>query len=258
MNHDETYQSKLWNSLIDRGFLQSTIDPNDSKGLKVKYIDLWSRYYVKRYVIIESAESVLEIGCGVGRNLLALAPLVKQAYGIDIADKLIKEARAYAQQAGLLNIQYFVDPQEFFALDISPDVAFTMWVLSHFAEEANRRAMLKNYVTNLKNTERFVFFEQCAKEPYSATLDGKFYKRVHTKDQRVALFESVGLKVKDFAILNEKGFGPLYRRLYLGRLYRRWPQWLDINAIVFPIDRLLVRREIAERFTDCVFVCTRV
>lgn len=56
--------------------------------------------------LIPADWKVADIGCGTGFLLLALAPLVKKAYGIDNSGEMLRVARRNAVQRGLKNIEF--------------------------------------------------------------------------------------------------------------------------------------------------------
>jgi hypothetical protein len=117
--------------------------------------------------------------------------------------------------------------------------------------------MLSGYMRRLETAQSFVFFEQVARAGHVVQEYGQFYKKVRTREQYEALFDSAKLRTRRFEILNEKGYGPLYSLVYLTSVYRYWPRWLNLNRLLFAADRRLVERSIADRFTDAVFVCSR-
>ena len=257
-SEEESHQVRIFNAWAKKEYLQSTIDPRDQKGLKCDYIDHWSRYYIKKFVVDKNRVDVLEIGCGSGRNLFALAPYIGHGYGIDVAEKQIENAEARQRQMRIENVSFFTNPEAFFAHDTNTKKVFTMWVLSGFASDENLCAMLSRYCEKISMAECFVFFEQVARRTYVVEEEWGFHKKVRTLDDYMAILSKVGLKVQIFKILNEKGYGPFYRLVYMGRLYKFWPKWLNINKALFLFDRYLVRRKIADTFTDCVFVCKRI
>lgn len=255
-NEDVLNQARIWNAYANRGYLQSTIDPRDKKGLKCEYIDNWSRYYIKKFVVDVDGLSVLEIGCGSGRNLFALAPYVEKAYGIDIAMKQIENANNLRKKLQIGNV-FFYKPENFFENCPNIHRIFTMWVLQHFKNDESLYKTLSIYCEKLPMVQRFVFFEQVSQSPYIVEEGGSFYKKIRTKDEYIKVLSKVGLNILEFYILNEKGFGPFYKLVYMSKLYKYWPKRLNINKILFFLDRHLVDRKIADVFTDCAFICER-
>jgi S-adenosylmethionine-diacylgycerolhomoserine-N-methlytransferase len=76
--------------------------------------------------------SVLEVGCGTGRNLLILARRFPNAqfYGIDISSEMLRTAQRKVRRSGLTNIHLAqtdiltFNPHEVFAIDQPFDAAF--------------------------------------------------------------------------------------------------------------------------------------
>jgi len=213
-SEEELNQARIWNTYAERGYLQSTIDPRDEKGLKCGYIDRWARHYIREFVLTRQGINVLEIGCGSGRNLFALAPFIENGFGIDVAEKQIENAEARRLQLKIENVSFFMDPETFFKSSVGVQSVFTMWVLAGFESDENLLAMLSEYRDKVPGAERFVFFEQVAQEGYVVNEEGCFYKKVRAKDDYTAILSKAGFKIKEFRILNEKGFGPLYRLFY--------------------------------------------
>jgi len=257
MTPDERNQAEIWNEYASKGPLQSTIDPRDAKGLKCRYIDRWSRHYIRKYLALAPDMSLLEIGCGSGRNLFPLSKRIRHGYGVDIASAQITNAVAWRNRLDLANIDFSHDPEAFLSAPPSIDAVLTMWVLAGFQDDALMITVLRGYVDSLPTCHRFVLFEQVATSRYEVREGDRFYKTVRTKAEYIELLGAAGLVVEKHETLPEKGFGPLYRRFFMGRLYYWMPSWLDLSANLFPLDRLLVDRSIRDTFTDGVFVCGR-
>ncbi|MDJ0712634.1 MAG: class I SAM-dependent methyltransferase [Prochloraceae cyanobacterium] len=257
---EELHQANIFNIWAEKDYLQSTIDPNDSKGLKCDYIDYWSKFYIKKFVLNIQENYILEIGCGSGRNLFALSPYIQHGYGIDIADKQIQNAKVRQSTLQKNNLEFYTSLNKF--MDNSNgkhdiNVMFTMWVLAGFSSDNNLQLMLKKYLEAFPKVRKFVFFEQTALETYTVEESGVFFKKVRTKNDFNMIFSKAGLKLKDFKIINEKGFGPIYRLFYMTQIYKYYPKWLNLNRLFFHIDRYIVKRKIASSFTDCVFICEK-
>jgi SAM-dependent methyltransferase len=249
---DAMRQARIGNAFADLGYLQSTIDAQDTKGLKCDYIDRWSRHYVHRYV---TGRRVLEVGCGGGRNLFPLARNGREAWGIDIADKQVENARSAAARLGVGNVHFSTDPRAVEGAGI--ETLFTMWVLTLFSTDEAVVEFLRSYLDLVPSATSFVFFEQAARETYRVDKFGSFFKLVRSFPDYRAVFEKAGLKVEKQDILDEKGFGPLYRSFYLTSLYSVIPSWLNLNPLLFRVDRALAQRRLRDTFTDCVHVCSR-
>lgn len=257
MTPDEQNQAAIWNAYAASGELQATIDPRDSKGLKCRYIDRWSRTYIRKYLAPSKDMAVLELGCGSGRNLFGLSKDILCGYGLDIASEQIANARRWRERLGIANIDFYDDPDVFLASPPRINAMLTMWVLAHFQDDESMTFVLRRYVDALPECTRFIFFEQVASSSYEIREGDRFYKRVRTIEDYVKLLRSAGLAVEFHATLPEKGHGPMYRRFFMGRLYRFLPRWLDLSRILFPLDQCFVERSVRDTFTDGVFVCAR-
>lgn len=257
MTPDERNQAAIWNAYANAGTLQSTIDPRDTKGLKCRYIDRWSRYYIGRYLQPNPEISILEIGCGSGRNLLGMHRRIGRGYGVDIASEQIANANRWKDRLGIGNVEFSDSPEAFLASPPRVDAMFSMWVLAGFQDDDAMVSVVRSYVEALPDCRRFVLFEQVANRRYDVFEGGGFYKRVRTTEEYGILLERAGLSVRSHATLPEKGFGPLYRLLFTTSLYRFIPSWLDLSPLCFPIDRLIVDGAVRDTFTDGVFVCER-
>ncbi len=98
---------------------------------------------------------VLDLGCGNGRHLLALAPEIERGIGIDISPGMIDLARARLRSAGKANVAFEVSDAE--ALkginNQSIDLAICIGAFEHML---GKRAVLGSIYRVLKFGGRFV------------------------------------------------------------------------------------------------------
>lgn len=82
--------------------------------------------------LVPAEWTVADIGCGTGFLLLALAPLVKKAIGIDNSREMLKVARRKARDYGLKNVEFIhADLNEIPIKDESLDGCTASMVLHH-------------------------------------------------------------------------------------------------------------------------------
>ncbi len=105
---------------------------------------------------VQPGESVLEVGCGTGRNLLKLSRLAPQAklFGLDAADEMLKSAAAkfdaHDKQKEIVLRQGLAEEfnyHETFKLDEPFDKIFISYSLSMFPKW---QEALRNVLENLK------------------------------------------------------------------------------------------------------------
>jgi ubiquinone/menaquinone biosynthesis C-methylase UbiE len=82
-------------------------------------------------------DRLLDVGCGPGRMTLMLAPLVKEAVGIDLTPQMLDQARAAQATQGITNVRW----QQGDALPLPFDdgafsIVITQATLHHFADPA--------------------------------------------------------------------------------------------------------------------------
>lgn len=87
--------------------------------------------------LIPCTWTVADIGCGTGFLLLALAPLVKKAIGVDISAEMLRVARRKARERGLKNIDFIQAEMDDIPLkDCILDGLTASMVLHHSPEPA--------------------------------------------------------------------------------------------------------------------------
>jgi len=69
------------------------------------YVDR-SRFQMKRLPIIWSDSRVLEFGCGLGGNLLAVSSAIREGVGVDINPGYLRIARALCRASRVNNLQF--------------------------------------------------------------------------------------------------------------------------------------------------------
>lgn len=63
---------------------------------------------VTEYGLVSSDSRVLDVGCGAGQHLVALAPLIRAGTGVDVSPAMIDEARALARRVGVIHVAFEV------------------------------------------------------------------------------------------------------------------------------------------------------
>jgi SAM-dependent methyltransferase len=180
-----------------------------------------------------AASRVLSLGCGIGDTELLLAPHVAEVTGIDLSGAAIRQARADAAAAGILNARF----EQGTAIEGRFDVAIAIFFLHHLpdAELATLPHQLARQLT-----PGGVFYSL---DPNRHRLSGavgrllipKLMKRYQTEDEReldaeptAALFRAAGwhteVAMYDFGSSPLAGIFPAWGAGY--RLARRLDDWI--------------------------------
>ncbi len=87
-------------------------------------------------------DTVLDIGCGPGAQLIRLSPLIKSGIGLDPAERMI--AQAVQATTGCPNLRFYVGAAEALPQEIAHDGVnkiFSNYALHHLPGEAKRRCI---------------------------------------------------------------------------------------------------------------------
>lgn len=88
-------------------------------------------------------ESVLDVGCGIGRHVTAFAECGIEAHGLDMAATYTDRARERAEAAGVADLATFFarDMREVGDLDERYDLLMTVYSFGFFDEATNKRIL---------------------------------------------------------------------------------------------------------------------
>ena len=143
------------------------------EGLPIwnRYIDRLEIHYLKRYIEqIKSSDSVLDLGCGVGRFTFRFANICEQVWGIDTSATAIK----ICGDKNIPNAGFKVmDARNLEFDDATFDWVFSITSLQHITSETGLIASIKEILRVTKNTGRIIFLERATdkgKNPYVISL----------------------------------------------------------------------------------------
>jgi len=111
---------------------------------------------IKKGVQLRTTNVVLDIGCGPGDHLRALANHIKRGIGVDLSEGMIREAhRRMNGQPEQKRLSFFVDNGETLSRirDESVDVALTVGVLEHVL---NKESLAESTLRKLKPKGRWM------------------------------------------------------------------------------------------------------
>jgi SAM-dependent methyltransferase len=86
--------------------------------------------FLARELVLTPASRVLDVACGHGRHAVALAPVVREAVGLDRTSRFLDHARQTARSLGLTNLTFVVCDMRQLEFEAAFDAAynyFTAW-----------------------------------------------------------------------------------------------------------------------------------
>lgn len=117
------------------------------------------RYHIgiiKRYGQLKDSDLLLDLGCGGGEHLLALAEVIRRGIGIDFSESMIRLAEALRKKSlWRKKLRFRVDKAEHLATlpDESINVAICVGSLEHMLD---KRAVFRSVFRKLRSGGRFV------------------------------------------------------------------------------------------------------
>lgn len=215
--------------------LRKVLDPTDAGGVKNTYIDRFLKHYLVSHLRPELQDIVLEVGCGTGRLVEYLAPLVAAAYGTDLIDDFVAACGAAPGKA--MNSHYLYR-SELSTLRARINKLYIVWVLMCVDTDDAVVDLLDGYRQRLPSLTSVVIIEQVKTVAENELLASKFYCRYRTIDGYRDLFWRAGFRVRSHTVMAERRNGLTYRALRLG--YRLLPRRLArLGPVMFAADRRL-------------------
>ena len=124
----------VWDALsttANRAALAATGDPNE-EALRATGREVAER--IRRFVSIDPNDTLLEIGCGVGRIGWALAPLCREWIGCDISRRMLHHAQQRLVQFDNVRFRQLSQPKLEAIADTSVDLVYCTNMLPHLDE----------------------------------------------------------------------------------------------------------------------------
>ena len=205
--------------------LCKVLDPRDVKGVKNSYLDFYLKYYLQQHLCPRKEDTLLEVGCGIGRLTEYMSSFSRTVYGIDLVDQFIDQCKCnpnkndntfYLKACDLENLKY-----------VTINKMYIVWVLMYLTSAPELINTLRGYREILPHLKRFVVLEQVKRNFQVEKHQGKVYCCYRTVEEYKAIFHAAGFKVSNYSILGERNRGLAYNSIrltcnVLPRYLARW------------------------------------
>ena len=199
------------------------------------------------YLRPDKKSTVLDVGCGVGRWSLRMAPHAKQVTGLDVSETMLKQARRLRGNLPATFTRASIAETQ---LNEKYDFILCVTVLQHM-DDGEATQALKNMRSMLSKGGKIVVLEVAPMSLDSACDTGVFECRTSNDYQRMfsaSKLRSVATHGVDVV--------PFKQALLPG--YQQLPSWLAVPlinltaAIALPLD-LIFAKQYPHRSWHCVF-----
>jgi SAM-dependent methyltransferase len=241
-------QSQHWNRLALHPLDAAVIDPNDTLGLKNRYIaSLRNEVILGALRECPPGAVALDLGCGTGGLSAALVGGGWKVVGIDISSGLLSRTRERSLGDAALFVLY--DGLSMPIADACVDAVTTYVVLNHVVEADHLAAVLSECFRVLKPGGKMICAEQVRRR---SVLDRDGWKRQRTLREFLDAFERAGLRLLHQGVVRYGRFpttplvrlGLVPRRLFerLARAERAYGRWwgvprFDYCDVLFELEK---------------------
>lgn len=123
----------------------AVIATNGKYVSKMKYVNIGKSEMKMFFPYLSKDKTILEFGCGPGKNLFGIADLVKTGYGIDVNSQYIRIAKKLAEEYNFSNMNFYkYDGINF------PDIPNVDLILEKGVFERLDKTMVRLYIEKLK------------------------------------------------------------------------------------------------------------
>lgn len=178
-----------------------------------KYYDEWQLHYLSPYIsMIGREDTVLDVGCGIGRWTLRIAPVCKVVYGIDSSEKNIELAKGKAKLHNLNNTVFQVvdvrDLNDKFRTNYF-DFIFSVATLCFITNVGEFKEAIRGLINTLKKGGYFILLEN--------TIKGENYISISIHDWLYIINQEGGEIIEVYGIDN-----PILREIFVNIPFYRF------------------------------------
>jgi ubiquinone/menaquinone biosynthesis C-methylase UbiE len=131
---------RFWNPEDKAELLEKIVNPN----VWHQEIPAYLEYLFKPEWLTPEA-TVLEVGCGIGRLMKPVAEKVKQVYGLDFSDQMLKESKEYLKDSPNAETLKVQGDWSFRVMSNSMDLVYSVIVFQHIPE----RLIIEKYMAEI-------------------------------------------------------------------------------------------------------------
>ena len=193
--------------------LRKVLDASDTKGIKNSYIDIYLKYYLRKYLDPQEKDILLEVGSGIGRLTEYMSQFVHSVYGTDIVDIFIKDCNANPNKNK--NTFYLHMGETEKLKEIMINKMYIVWVLMYLLDNDVVVSTLRSYRERLPALKAAIVIEQVKSDPQPDPENKVCYCCYRTIDEYRDIFGAAGFRVKDYFVLGERYNGPVYKFLHI-------------------------------------------
>ncbi len=248
-------ETQYWKKWFDDQARQAQSDYSLNRGTSLRFDELERRSLAQfmEAVAPKSSDRVLDAGCGSGRNISLLSPLVKEIAGVDFSEQMLERARARVIEEKLGNVslaQGSVTKLEF--PDNSFDKVICASVLQYLDNKDCAEAIAEmirvakpggTLVLHVKNGTSLYGVSIKLARKISSMLGRKVKPEIY----RSRAWHERTLAAAGGGVVDYDGFGFL-TFVPLPNLFVRWLLWLELNLLTFKfLKRFAVNYKITIR-----------
>jgi SAM-dependent methyltransferase len=186
----------------------------------------------KEFEALKPAGRVLEVGCGLGGNLVALGRHGVELAGVDISADMIALAEENTRRHGMVASLHKIDGSRINFPDESFDLVLTVTVLQHVTSRDAVAQLADEMVRVTHSGGRLVIMEATL-APWEREPADVFHSVPRRKDEYVRLFRDRGLNLTQYHSFRS----PLLEIAHAAwRLWKKRPTSTESNRPIPPPD----------------------
>ena len=121
--------------------------------------------FLKSILLDNNIDSVLDIPCGTGRNILLLSENCKKVYLCDLEIEMINKVNSFIHKNHIKNCKAFVGDLYDYHIDFKPEATIVMRQALQFISPRRLKNAIKNMINNTKKLIVLDVYDFCSTAP---------------------------------------------------------------------------------------------